>query len=230
MSNGSYLSVSRVRKCSLTERWGTSPFHKTGSHEFTGITDDVEFLLDIAHLDPRWILTYLQLFQNIQGHFQDNKIHCHSCMEIYNVEELTVSSLLWTDVLHVGRWGSGQSPHGVEWEGSLDMSPWAFPQILRKIQLGYTCIKLPLDRRKLRVQHFWVFNFSVFSIRLNDLRDTYLSFFFGPPEYSTVHAVRLVFNKYQLKWKEFHLTHVPKQLLPISLRSPSLGMIQSQIL
>ena len=48
-------------------------------HEFTGITDDLEFFLDIAHLDP--ISIYL-LFKDIQEHFQDNEIHGHSCMEI----------------------------------------------------------------------------------------------------------------------------------------------------
>lgn len=60
--------------------WSASSFHKMIGHEFTGITDDLEFFLDIAHLDP--ISIYLQLFKNIQEHFQDNEIHGHSCMEI----------------------------------------------------------------------------------------------------------------------------------------------------
>lgn len=52
-----------------------------------------------------------------------------------------------------------------------------------------------------------VFNFSIFSTRLNNLREVYLSFFFGPPEYSTVHAMWLVFSQGQLTWKEPH-SHV----------------------
>lgn len=63
--------------------WGDFSFRKMISHGFIGITDDLEFTLNIAHLDL--ISIYLQLLKNIQESFYGNGIHCPSCMAIKNV-------------------------------------------------------------------------------------------------------------------------------------------------